>query len=247
MKICPNCGETENPDIAKFCKTCRHEFKKKSGGIKKILTGLLVLVILGAGAYFLYPYLAEKGNKESGQTVRENVTDNTVQEQKEEKVPKRAKKDKDIEQFQTEKKKKEEKNLKEKEDVKESDTVVDHEPGLTPKQPEPVYVSTATYTGYTLDGKKHGSGTYRVNGKKYVGEWRNDNIISGEEYESEKLRYKGDFANGRYNGYGIYYYNDGRRYEGQFRNGTQHGEGMFYYKNGKTEKGIWENGEFKGK
>ena len=43
------------------------------------------------------------------------------------------------------------------------------------------------------------------------------------------------------------YLNNGDRYEGEFKNGKREGKGIMYYNNGKIENGYWKNDVFQKK
>ena len=42
------------------------------------------------------------------------------------------------------------------------------------------------------------------------------------------FRYEGEFANGKFNGYGVFQRCDGMKYEGQFKDGKVWGQGKLY-------------------
>ena len=66
-------------------------------------------------------------------------------------------------------------------------------------------------------------------------------------YNNGKIKYEGNFINGKKEGNGKYYWEDGQHYIGQFNNGLRHGKGIEYYKNGKIKKkGKFSFGSFKG-
>ncbi len=68
----------------------------------------------------------------------------------------------------------------------------------------------------------HGRGTYKwPNGKKYVGDYKND----------------------KKEGKGTYSWPDGREYDGEWKNGVQHGTGRFRSKAGTVKTGVWEKGK----
>ena len=59
-------------------------------------------------------------------------------------------------------------------------------------------------------------------GKLYMGDWdqiKNEKTGEGLEYNRSKYYYKGEFANGKRNGKGIFIHSNGSVYEGQFRDG----------------------------
>ncbi len=68
----------------------------------------------------------------------------------------------------------------------------------------------------------HGKGVYTwPNGKKYVGDYKND----------------------KKEGNGTYYWPDGREYSGPWKDGKQDGVGRFKSKNGTIRTGLWEKGK----
>ena len=48
-------------------------------------------------------------------------------------------------------------------------------------------------------------------------------------------KYEGSIINGKRDGYGILYYNNGNRYEGYWKNDKKDGRGIFHYNDGKKE------------
>ena len=75
----------------------------------------------------------------------------------------------------------------------------------------------------------------------------NGNIIN-YKFKTETYnngRYEGQFRNGKREGKGIYYYNDGNRYEGDWKNGIKEGKGIYYYNDGNRYEGYWKNDKFK--
>ena len=59
--------------------------------------------------------------------------------------------------------------------------------------------------------------------------------------------YEGQLSEGKPNGKGIFYYNNGDIYQGEFKEGLRHGKGIIKYSNGKIYNGDWENGIMEGK
>ena len=121
------------------------------------------------------------------------------------------------------------------------------------------------YIGDFLNEKRQGYGKFlKANNSYYVGEWFNDYehgngiIYSDMNPESKNIIYEGEFQNGKPNGFGKCFYENGNYYEGEFLEGVRHGKGIIYYKNGKIKyegnfirdicegqgKYIWENGEY---
>ncbi len=68
----------------------------------------------------------------------------------------------------------------------------------------------------------HGKGVYEwPNGKRYVGEYKND----------------------KKEGTGTYTWPDGREYSGPWKDGKQHGTGKFKSKSGVVKTGVWDCGK----
>lgn len=257
MKICPNCGETENPKIAKFCRSCRYEFREKKSPLKPILTGTIVLALLGGILFFLYPHLTPSKHTDSEKIVDENneiinSQDNSDASTSEEESNDTAKNNDTTKATE---------NNKEKQSTQSTDAKVNSETKKTNKVEEPVVAeiqnqpqivtktySIGTYTGSMVSGQRHGEGVFAWNnGDRYEGNFVN-NKMSGRGVlysKNRKFRYEGYFSNDDFNGQGVYYHDDGWRHEGVFKNGQPHGEGTHYNAKGKAKKGIWENGEYK--
>ena len=68
-----------------------------------------------------------------------------------------------------------------------------------------------------------------------------------KEIKYDDGRYVGQIVNGKKEGKGIYYWNDGDRYEGDFKNDKFEGKGIYYYKNGDREMGDWKDDKDIGK
>jgi len=59
-------------------------------------------------------------------------------------------------------------------------------------------------------------------------------------------QYKGQYSNGKWDGFGTYFYTGGFKYIGEFKDGIIHGEGVEYYPSGQISKeGLWVYGELK--
>ena len=88
----------------------------------------------------------------------------------------------------------------------------------------------------------------KYNNGRYVGQ-----VINGKQegkgirYWNDGNRYEGDFKNGMAEGKGIYYFNNGNRYEGDFKNGKFEGKGIYYSNNGDRYEGDWKNNKHEGK
>ena len=59
--------------------------------------------------------------------------------------------------------------------------------------------------------------------------------------------YEGQLKNGKIEGKGIYYYNNGNRYVGDFKNEKREGKGIFYWNDGNRYEGDFKNGKIEGK
>ncbi|HPD83477.1 MAG TPA: hypothetical protein PLK85_06650 [Alphaproteobacteria bacterium] len=79
-----------------------------------------------------------------------------------------------------------------------------------------------TYSGWMLNGVPHGEGTYI---------WVDDGTI-----------YKGDFVDGKRDGYGVMEWPDGEKYEGYWKNEELNGLGTYTWPGGTYYKGYWKNG-----
>jgi len=101
------------------------------------------------------------------------------------------------------------------------------------------------YVGNFMNGKKNGKGKlYNIPKKKliYDGEWENG-LKSGEgtEYYCDgKLKYKGHFSLGCYNGAGELYWKNGNYYNGNFIQGELNGNGKLfgYYSDSYLDKFV---------
>jgi len=90
-----------------------------------------------------------------------------------------------------------------------------------------IYPNGEIYYGEILNGLKNGKGT--------------------EYYKNGKIKYAGDWVNGKFEGYGDYYYEEGEFYKGQWKNNLRHGKGIHYYKNGYIKyNGNFVNGKPEG-
>ena len=54
-------------------------------------------------------------------------------------------------------------------------------------------------------------------------------------------KYVGEYAYGKKQGEGIFYYPDGSKYEGSWSENARNGYGKYYYVNGDTYEGDWVN------
>ena len=73
------------------------------------------------------------------------------------------------------------------------------------------------------------------------------NEINNTEIKYNDGKYIGQVVNGKPEGKGIAYYNNGDRYEGDFKNDKREGKGIYYAHNGDREMGDWKDGKEIGK
>ena len=65
--------------------------------------------------------------------------------------------------------------------------------------------------------------------------------------EMEDGKFRGNMINGKREGYGVFYYNDGSQYWGNWLNGKRSGEGKYISCKGSVYNGNWENDMKNGK
>ena len=101
------------------------------------------------------------------------------------------------------------------------------------------------YTGEWKDGLKHGKGQLITEKIKYSGKFEND-VFSGNKgvlCDEKGNIYEGDFANGKFEGYGHYKMSNGSNYIGQFKNGYFEGKGQLTDKNRNVFNGNFVKGQ----
>ena len=109
------------------------------------------------------------------------------------------------------------------------------------------------YIGQIVKGLPEGKGIWYGTKEPYIGDRHEGDYRNGKKegkgiyYFENGDRYEGDFRNGKAEGKGIFYYEDGDRYEGDWRNGKKEGKGIFYYNNGDREMGDYSCGKPIGK
>ena len=108
-----------------------------------------------------------------------------------------------------------------------------------------------TYTGYFLNGLKHGYGTLIYSngdiqeglweqgyitgqcsyswssGNKYVGEFKNDKLNGPGTFTGQEFTYEGDWYDDKRHGEGTFTHSNGIEYSGQWNNDQMHGEGEY--------------------
>ena len=77
----------------------------------------------------------------------------------------------------------------------------------------------------------------------------NNNIINNNKQIKiyNNGRYEGQMLNGKREGKGIFYYNDGGRYEGNWKNNFKEGKGIDFFINGNRFEGNFKKGKREGK
>merc|ERR1719468_676777 len=80
-----------------------------------------------------------------------------------------------------------------------------------------------------------------ANGCVFVGEWKNDHRVYGEENYGNGSSYEGQYLNDIRHGYGKLTYADNRIYEGEFIDNFKHGKGKMTFANGCVFVGEWKN------
>ena len=104
------------------------------------------------------------------------------------------------------------------------------------------YKNGDLYVGETLNGERHGQGTYTFHdGKKYVGAWQHDKRHGqGTLTFPNGDVYAGEFADGTFHGQGTYTFQDGSKYAGAWENDKRHGQGTLTFPNGGVYTGAWQ-------
>ena len=132
-------------------------------------------------------------------------------------------------------------------------------------------MSGCTYTGYLVDGIRHGQGTaVWDNGSVYTGTWEhgirhgqghmtfnNGDVYDGQWQKgirqgtgtytwADGSRYVGEFVDSNRQGQGTMYYADGSWYTGQWWGNERNGQGKHTFAEGHTYEGSWKNDYFNG-
>ena len=68
-----------------------------------------------------------------------------------------------------------------------------------------------------------------------------------EEIIYDNGKYIGEEVDGKREGKGIYFFNDGDVYDGEWKDGKKEGKGIYYFKDGDVYEGYWKNNNFQGK
>ena len=131
--------------------------------------------------------------------------------------------------------------------------------------------SSGIYTGYLVDGVRHGQGTLVwSSGSVYTGTWEhgvrhgqgrmtfdNGDVYDGQWQDGIRQgmgtyiwangnRYVGEFVENSRQGQGTMYYTDGSQYTGQWWGNERNGQGKHTFPEGHTYEGSWKDGTFHG-
>ncbi|OQR91564.1 radial spoke head 10 family protein [Achlya hypogyna] len=106
------------------------------------------------------------------------------------------------------------------------------------------YASGNVYDGDWRDGHKAGKGVMHWfdRAESYDGDWRDDLQHGAGTHvwkttEKRGNRYEGEFARGKRDGYGVFFYANGARYEGHWEDNVKHGLGLFFFEDGTIYEG----------
>lgn len=100
------------------------------------------------------------------------------------------------------------------------------------------------YEGQWLQDKRHGYGTlYYKNGDKYIGNWTND-MKDGRGVMTTKNgdQYAGEWKENKITGKGTFIMSNGDKYVGEFKDGLREGEGTYSWHSGTKYTGSWKAG-----
>ena len=111
------------------------------------------------------------------------------------------------------------------------------------------YSNGDQYTGYFVNGKYNGEGTYIwANGDRYEGEFMDGQIDGAGRltFFGNGQYWEGLFIHGQIgNGSGVYYWgNNGDKFDGQWLNGKPEGTGILLHADGTSNKVTYSNGQF---
>ncbi len=107
-----------------------------------------------------------------------------------------------------------------------------------------VYSTGHKFSGHFKDGLRHGKGVLLMpGGRKIVGIWDMNEIVSGTYSAPDGSRYEGQWKYRERNGRGTLTYPDGRVYTGEFKSDRRHGKGTLVYPDGRRYVGDFVNGQ----
>ena len=103
------------------------------------------------------------------------------------------------------------------------------------------YSTGHTYTGAFKNGVRHGDGILLMpGGRKIVGLWENNEIITGTYTQPDGTKYEGQWKFRERSGQGTLTFPDGRQYIGEFKSGLRHGRGTMIFPDGRKYEGDFE-------
>ena len=103
------------------------------------------------------------------------------------------------------------------------------------------------YVGQWRKGKKHGFGTiYYTEENKYIGNWINDIAEGYGVMYLDGKTYVGEWKNFKFNGKGLYIYSDGSYSKGTFVDDMLDGKGTYVTKDGYIYTGTWKKDKLHG-
>ena len=83
---------------------------------------------------------------------------------------------------------------------------------------------------------------------EYTGQFKDGKMEGrGTFYFNNGDKYEGEIKNNIFEGKGAYYYHNGEKYVGDFKKNMRDGRGVFYYKNGDLYEGEWKKHKRHGK
>ena len=102
--------------------------------------------------------------------------------------------------------------------------------------------------GRYVDGRVTGKGILKnAKGNLYVGDFVESRRHGYGELDTNRIHYKGEFANDRFNGRGIIHFKiEGHDYDGDFRDNEINGNGVFRWTNGDIYDGQMTRGKMNG-
>jgi len=104
--------------------------------------------------------------------------------------------------------------------------------------------NSVIYQGTWKNGKYHGQGTlFNYRQLKIEMKFKERPIIY-EKQVGAWVKFKGEFKEDRWDGYGGLLFTNGDNYKGEFKNDKIHGNGFYEAKSGRVWKGIWEDNSF---
>lgn len=100
------------------------------------------------------------------------------------------------------------------------------------------------YEGQWFQDKRHGYGTlYYKNGDKYIGNWTNDMKDGrGVMITTGGDQYAGEWKENKITGKGTFTWSNGDKYVGDFKDGLRDGEGTYSWHSGTKHIGSWKAG-----